>query len=338
MLATIALQCATDINFDSVQPLLSDEELDMQLPFAQHQPLAEAVRYPAVHQAMPPAQAPIAAILEKLEPERVRIMIERMFNDLTRLLGYLGWIEADLRQDSSLQEALPKFTLIKGEALTLLDFIATQALENTDLPASVSVALDDIIYIIKHELRRVFTCELDTLSDLQFKPLIRANVEHAHGILSNCFQQATVSLARVFDPSLEAACLFNDVKIRREQSLALYRDLIAIAHLVRRTEEGHDANLYSQLLANLKTFSQGSMRYLMFKDWSPFERIIRELSETSSGTSECSYILHRFSCYLETLHAHVGMRAVLAEHQDMMHTEPELAKTTIDISINSYVK
>ena len=286
-------------------------------------PPAMRARPPSVHQAAAPSQSLLSALVEGVEPEPVRELVKCIFTDLTRLIGYLGWIGDDLCQDESLDETLPKFMLVQGEALFLVNFINTQASHLEGLPEAAREALDGISYVIGHELHRVFEDNLKGLHELQQHSLVRSRVEHAHGILSNCFQQSTIVLAQVFDPTLDGARLFNDAQVRQEQSLLLYHDLSTLAQLVRSAERSVDQHLRDLLIEGLMDFQGGSMRYLMFRDWEFYERFVEQLIE-SRDTTEFTGVLHRLDCYLEMLHAHVRMRAVLADYSaDCVHTENE---------------
>jgi hypothetical protein len=138
-------------------------------------------------------------------------------------------------------------------------------------------------------------------------------VENAHGLLRDSFQQSTVALAQLFDKSLDGTRLFNAFQTKLEQSLALRRDVWMLLQLVRRAEKEREHYPIARLLERLATFREGSLRYLMYKDWEACERFIEEV-EAARGAVELAPVLHRFGTYLETLHGQVNMRAVLADH------------------------
>jgi hypothetical protein len=163
------------------------------------------------------------------------------------------------------------------------------------------------------ELRRVYTQELVGLIALRQAPAIYARVETAHGLLANCFQQSTTGLAQLFDPQLDGARLFDTFQIKLEQSVALRRDLWLLLQLVKRAEKERDQHPVAQLVATLDAFRDGSMHYLMYKDWEACERFMEEVA-AARGAIELSPVLHRFGAYLETLFNQVNMRSVLAEH------------------------
>jgi hypothetical protein len=234
-----------------------------------------------------------------------------VFNGLYRLLGYLHFVETLLRRDQPLKQALPVFTLVHEEARALTEFIKGRAMSDEGLDRIVFEALDSTSYAISMELRKVFAHELVGLSSLQQAQLIYVKVENAHGLLRDSFQQSVVGLAQVFDPALDGAQLFDTFRTRLGQSLALRRDLWTLLQLVRRCE--NEPEMVERLLQTLAWFRDGSLRYLMFKDWEACERFMEEV-DSARGHAELGGVLHRFTAYLEALSSQVNMRAVLINH------------------------
>jgi hypothetical protein len=234
-----------------------------------------------------------------------------VFNGLYRLLGYLRFVESLLRRDQPLKQALPVFTLVHEEARALTEFIKGRAMSDEGMDRIVFEALDSTSYAISMELRKVFAHELVGLSSLQQAPLIYVKVENAHGLLRDSFQQSVVGLAQVFDPALDGAQLFDAFRTRLGQSLALRRDLWTLLQLVRRCE--NEPERVERLLQTLAWFRDGSLCYLMFKDWESCERFMEEV-DAARGHTELAGVLHRFTAYLEALSSQVNMRAVLINH------------------------
>ncbi|MBC7910697.1 MAG: hypothetical protein H7Y30_09370 [Pyrinomonadaceae bacterium] len=236
-----------------------------------------------------------------------------IFSDLSRLLEKLRMVETSLRRDHPLKQTLPLFCLVYEEARSLLDFIETRALRTEGLDEAIFDALDGTNYAIAMELRKVFSHELIGLSSLRQSPPIYAKVENAHGLLRNCFQQSIVALAQLFDPALDGARLFSAFQTKLDQSMSLRSDLWTLLQLTRRAEKERERHPISRVLERLNTFRDGSLRYLMYKDWEACERFIEEVA-AARGAVEVTPVLHRFGAYLETLHGQVNMRAVLADY------------------------
>lgn len=278
---------------------------------------ADAVRSMArllQHQAAQHLQAPLLALARS--PALAGALgadVRLIFTDLARLLDRLRYVEALLKSDQPLKQSLPIFTLIHEEARALVKFIETRAMQTEGLDETVFDTLDGTNYAISMELRKVFAHELLGLSALKQAPPIYAKVENAHGLLRDSFQQSTVGLAQLFDPSLDGAQLFSAFQTKLEQSLALRRDLWTLLQLIRRAERERDQAQVAPLLERLAEFREGSLRYLMYKDWEACERFMEEVA-AARGAVELTPVLHRFGAYLETLHGQVNMRAVLAEH------------------------
>jgi hypothetical protein len=258
--------------------------------------------------------APLLALMRAaVKPAALGVDTLSIFSSLFRLLDYLRIVETFLRQDQPLKQALPIFTLVHEEARSLVEFIETRALRSDGLEKNVFETLDSMNYAIKMELRKVFAHELVGISALKQAPVIYVKVENSHGLLRDSFQQSVVGLAQVFNPALDGAQLFDAFQTKLEQSLALRRDLWTLLQLVRRSENepGHEA--IKSLPKSLRWFREGSLRYLMFKDWESFERFTEEV-ESARGSDEFAAVLHRFTAYLEALSSQINMRAVLVNH------------------------
>jgi hypothetical protein len=250
---------------------------------------------------------------EAVKPAALGADILFIFSSLFRLLEYLRFVETLLRQDQSLKQTLPIFTLVHEEARSLSEFIENRALRIEGLERSVFDALDSMNYAIRMELRKVFAHELVGVGGLQQAPVIYVKVENAHGLLRDSFQQSVVGLAQLFSPELDGAHLFNTFRTRLEQSLALRRDLWTLLQMVRRCEREPEADSIKRLLKSLAWFRDGSLRYLMFKDWETSERFMEEV-DAERASPEIASVLHRFAAYLEALSSQVNMRAVLINH------------------------
>lgn len=235
-----------------------------------------------------------------------------IFSRLMQMLDWLAVVEACLRRDVPLKQTLPIFTLINQETRELRRFVENRTLRIEELEPSVCDVLDGTNYALAMELRKVFSRELIGLSALRHPPTIYAKVETAHGILRDSFQQSIVSLAQLFDPALDGTLLFKAYQTRKQQSLTLRRDLWMLLQLIQRAEKERDQHPLVRLLERLAVFHEGSLRYLMYKDWEACERFIEEVG-AARGAVELAPVLHRFAAFIETLFGQVSMRAVLAD-------------------------
>ena len=174
--------------------------------------------------------------------------------------------------------------------------------------------LDGITYGISHDLRRIFERELVRGVTEHSIPIVYGKILHAHGLLTNCFQQSTITLLQVFIPTLDATSLFNDIEARLKQSLVLCKDLSSLMRFVRLSQANSDANVLRTVVDRILEFRDGSMHFLMYKDWRGYESLALEVITAIENNLDAKPLLHRFLCFLELLYGHVKMRAVLAEN------------------------
>ena len=248
-----------------------------------------------------------------LTPDALAGDMRAIFSALAQLLERLSFIEAIQQRDQPLKQTIPVFTLIYDETRALLDLIELRALHIEGLDGAVFDALDGSAYAIGMELRKAFEHELVGLGRLRHARSLYARVESAHGLLRDCFQQSTVTLAQVFDPALKGAHLFKSFQTKLDQSLLLREELWRLLQLVKRAEQERDRLPLAPLLEHLVAFREGSLRYLMYKDWESYERFVEEVA-AARGAVELGPVLHRFVAYLETLFGQINMRAVLSDH------------------------
>jgi hypothetical protein len=235
-----------------------------------------------------------------------------IFSRLAQMLNWLANIESCLQRDVPLKQTLPIFTLVNQETRDLRRFVENRTLRIEGLEQTLCDALDGTNYALAMELRKVFARELTNLSGLRHPPTIYAKVETAHGILRDSFQQSIVALAQLFDPTLDGTLLFKAYQTRKQQSLTLRDELWLLLQLIQRAEKERDQHPVSRLLERLALFQEGSLRFLMYKDWEACERFIEEVG-AARGAVEQAPVLHRFAAFVETLFSQVNMRAVLAD-------------------------
>jgi len=271
------------------------------------QPSQGIVKEPAGEINLP---APLRTLIEGLTPVPVSLTMRHVFTILARQLDYLQLIEKKVQQDQLLPSTFSVFTHVHKESLALIEYLETCVLQLEDVAGEDLLStLDGIGYAIGHEVGRVYGFELVGLNHPEQCPL-RAKLERAHGMLRNCFQQSTISLAQVFDTTLDGEHLFNDFQERRNEALTLYRDLWQLVQLARRADKECDQFSVALLVAHLKRFRDGSMCYLMYKDWEEYERFVKRVT-AARRVLEIAPALEGLACYLETLLGQVRLRSVL---------------------------
>jgi hypothetical protein len=255
-------------------------------------------------------QPQLRAIIESLEPAETREFVAGVFNDLNRLLGYLDSVKAIVRSGAAADEAHFIFEAVRCEALAAtggLDYFCA-CLET---PTELSEELERMSFAVRHELRAVFERILPGAHEAEVTDAL-SRLTDAHDLLRNCFEQSTVSLARLFRQGVDAAELFEDIRARRDDSLRLYEDLQALLRSARYAEWHEGSEAIALFSRRLELFTNESMRHLMEKDRETCQSFIVVMPAVRTRKAARLH-LHRFSCYLEILLKHVGMRSVLAE-------------------------
>jgi len=264
----------------------------------------------------PNLHSQVTVLTNSISDEAVRLAVGKVLTDLVFLLDYLSLV-AGPRDLGGTKEVIAILNTVRGEAYALAVFIENYALQLEGLDDSLSETLDSSAYAINHEVRRIFDGELANMSLDREDHETHGTLLHAQGVLTNCFQQCMINLARVFDASLTDARLFQDWQSRRESSLILYHDLSELIALVKASEK--DSLKYfpkrslDHLEERLTSFRDGSMQCLMYKDWQQYEALAEGVIASVRNGESPTDLLHHMTCYLETLLAHVKARSVLAD-------------------------
>ena len=258
-------------------------------------------------------QPQLLSILESIEHDDRRQFVGGVFEDLRRLLGYLDGVKAAVGAGGAADDAQFIFEAVRCEALATaggLDyFCACQGAHD-----ALSEELERTSFAVRHELRAVFERLLPASQATAGAGEARTILSDAHDLLRNCFEQSTVSLARAFNPDVDAADLFEDIRAKRDNSLRLYEDLAALLRSARFAEWHGEAEALVNFSERLELFRAGSLRHLMQKDQETCGDFIDGLTlPVLSNRRSFRLYLHRFTCYLEILLKHVSMRSVLAD-------------------------
>lgn len=258
----------------------------------------------------------VNVLTNSISDEAVRLAVGKVLTDLVFLLDYLSLV-AGPRGLGEMKEVVSILNTVRGEAYSLAVFIEDHALRLEGLDDCLSEALDSSAYAINHEVRRMFNDELAHMTLDRDDQEAHGTLQHAQGVLTNCFQQCMINLGRVFDASLTDAGLFQDWQSRRESSLALYRDLSELIALVQASQRDTLSNFPERsldfLARRLTSFRHGSMQNLMYRDWQQYEALSEAIIASIRNRQKPTDLLHHMACYLETLLAHVRARSVLAD-------------------------
>ena len=290
-------------------------EVEPQLPLLCHEVLSDPQT--EVQRAVQlNLQNEIDYVLNLIENSQIREASETILIELVRFFDWLTRIENNLHKLDTLLESLSLLEVLEFEARSLIDYIETKAIKVAAAAGNdrLNDVLDGISYGITHDLRRIFERELVRGVTEQSTPIVYGKILHAHGLLTNCFQQSTITLLQVFKPGMDASALFNDIELRLQQSLVLCKDLSSLMRFVRLSQANSDPDVLRTVTARILEFRDGSMQYLMYKDWRGYESLALEVITAIENNLDAKPLLHKFICFLEVLYGHVKMRAVLAEN------------------------
>lgn len=263
-------------------------------------------------------------LVTNLIPEReLREVSQTILSELVRFFDWLARIENNLHKLDTLLESLSLLEVLEFEARSLVDYIEAKAVKVAPEHERLHDVLDGITYGITHDLRRIFERELVRGVTEHSTPIVYGKILHAHGLLGNCFQQSMITLLQVFNPKLKAESLFNDIEARLKQSIVLCKDLSSLMRFVRLSQANSDPDVLRTVVARILEFRDGSMHYLMYKDWRGYESLALEVITAIENNLDPKPLLHKFLTFLEVLYGHVKMRAVLAENFPYSGSQPE---------------
>jgi len=255
----------------------------------------------------------LAAIVKNIKNDHLRQHVAKVFLELFRILNYLKFIEIDLRLDRPLKNSLMLFILIRSDLHLLMNFMDGKIIDNPNLPTELAESIEAILYALMMELKKVFNHELVGLVYMRQAQLIYAKVENSHGLLRNCLQAAIVQIAQVFDPEFDGSDIFQNLSTRLKESLKLKEDLKSLSLFIKEYQKDVENAEITNLIEQLTSFRDLSLKYLMYRDWDDFEKFTEEII-ISSGRSELGDVLNRFHVFLDALLGEVNKRAVLQSY------------------------
>ncbi|MFI5181333.1 MAG: hypothetical protein ACHQPI_08095, partial [Thermoanaerobaculia bacterium] len=197
-----------------------------------------------------------------------------LFVQLFKELRYVEMARATIGSPATRKRALLVFSLLRGENDAFCDYIRNRLRARFPAESPEAEGLERILHAEEQEIRKVMEVELVDVAVMRDPGLVLTRLEDASGLLGELYQQTIIALAEIFASEVDGRALFPDYRTRREQSQKLRDDL---AQLVRTTQifrNAPDRKSLLSLVASLEAFRRGSMRNLMYKDWSLVERFL----------------------------------------------------------------
>lgn len=255
---------------------------------------------------LPPA---FAEIISGRVPVNLRELVSSIMGRLLKSLDTLSVIERALTQPRAVRTG-QLFEDVRAQSASLLAQVTEAVSGGARLPSRVHDVLDGMRFVLGHELTKVFRHEFPGLTD-ETRPYTRADLSRAWGLLHNCLQQTTITLAQAFAPGVTGEHLFAEYRSKVENSFTLYRELHSLLQKVAAAEGSSGILLKHSLVRHLEHFREETMHFLMYKDWGEFGRYVDDVKRAFEEMEEFESFLHEFSQYLRTLIHHVGMREAL---------------------------
>jgi len=255
----------------------------------------------------------LARVISTVSEPSQKGAIAALFVQLFKGLRYIEIIRDAIASPSTAKRALLVFSLIKGESDTMCQFIKKRLMPRFPEDSPIGEGLERLVFSTEMEVKKVIEVELVDVVLMKDPKLIFARMEDASGILRDLFQQNIIALAETFSSEVDGKVLFPDYRTRTEQSLKLRDDLWALAQMTTAFEKTVDKKSLKALVGELDSFRRGSMRYLMFKDWSLFERFHAGFSRERPPKAFLPGA-HQFEVFLRTLIREISKRGVLGSH------------------------
>lgn len=261
----------------------------------------------------PEMELPISlmAAVGRLEDKRAAVLVRHCFSALLNLLAELRDINASEAAEE-LDHAPEVITSVGDGAFVLIEHVEEASAKCESLKQDVEEALIGVCFALRHEVRRAIEIDLSAQDGDAQAGEYQGRVAQAYNLLYNCFQQCVVLLARSIDPKFDDRELFDDARLRLEQSVRLRCALVTLVDSVKKADGGRYPQSAVTVIEEVEAFRRDHMRQLMRRDWETFDGFVNEIVATREP-KDFTAAAKKFLAYLETLLGHVQMRSVLKE-------------------------
>jgi hypothetical protein len=236
-----------------------------------------------------------------------------LFVELFKGLRYTERIRETIESPATVKRALLVFSLIRAQSAGLSEFVRRRLLPRFPEDSTVAAGLERLVFSVEMEMRKVMELELVDVVLMKDPKLVYARMEDSAGILRDLFQQSVIGLAETFSSDVDGRVLFPEFRTKLDQSLRLRDDLWTLLLSVQTFSRGADKKSLRGMTEALDGFRRGSMKHLMFKDWSLFDRFQTGFSRERTPRAFLP-AAHQFEVFLKTLIREVSKRTVLSTH------------------------
>ena len=255
----------------------------------------------------------LARVLGAVTDASQKSALAALFVELFKGLRYTERIRQTIESPATIKRALLVFSLVKAQTAGLSEFIRLRLLPRFPEESPVAASLERLVFSAEMEMRKVMELELVDVVLMKDPKLVYARMEDSAGILKDLFQQSIIGLAEAFASDVDGRALFPEYRTKLDQSLHLRDDLWALLQSVQAFSRGADRKALNAMVDTLDGFRRGSMKHLMFKDWSLFDRFHAGFSRERTPRAFLP-AAHQFEVFLKTLVREVSKRSVLSAH------------------------
>jgi hypothetical protein len=255
----------------------------------------------------------LSRVMATLSEPSQRGALAALFVELFKSLRYTEMARTVLASPAAMKRALLVFSLIKSANDNVVEFLKKRLLPRFPLDSSYAAGIEALVFALEMEIRKVMEVELVDVVLMKDAQLVHTRLEDAATLLRDLYQQSVIGLAETFSSAVDGRMLFPDYRPRLEQSLKLREDLVALSRTTNAFLKAPDRKTLGTLATELELFRRGSMRNLMYKDWSLFERFQSGFSRERAPRALLP-AADQFEAFLGTLVREIGKRAVLTGH------------------------
>lgn len=250
-------------------------------------------------------------VLSSVPDPSQKTALAAIFVELFKGLRYTEMIGDVIASPITAKRSLLVFSLVQAEAGDLCRFVKRRLLPRFAEGTALYENLDRLAFSTEMEVKKVMELELVDVALMKDPKLVFGRLENACGILRDLFQQNIIALAETYSSEVDGRVLFPDYRTRLEQSVRLRDDLWSLVLATVAFQKSSDKKSLKALVGGLDEFRRGSMRHLMFKDWSLFERFHAGFSRERAARTFLP-AAHQFEVFLRTLVREIGKRSVLS--------------------------
>jgi len=250
-------------------------------------------------------------VLSSVPDPSQKTALAAIFVELFKGLRYTEMIGDVIASPVTAKRSLLVFSLVQAETGDLCRFVKRRLLPRFPEGTALYENLDRLAFSTEMEVKKVMELELVDVALMKDPKLVFGRLENACGILRDLFQQNIIALAETYSSEVDGRILFPDYRTRLEQSVRLRDDIWSLVLATVAFQKSPDKKSLKALVDGLDEFRRGSMRHLMFKDWSLFERFHAGFSRERSARTFLP-AAHQFEVFLRTLVREIGKRSVLS--------------------------